>query len=318
MAAAACVRAVTVEPQAVPSTGRLLATSEGNSAAAFAPQDWAALAVVSLTWGASFLFIARSREAFHPLSIGLLRVVMGCAVLSVFPKAHRAIDAVDRRRMWLLAVAWMVVPMTMFPLAQAHISSSVAGMLNAGVPLVAAAVASAMLRRPPGRNQLAGLVVGGIGVVTISLPSIEDGRASIAGLLMILLALLGYGLSSNLSVPLSQKYGAAAVQLQIQRLAVVMLLPFGVFGFTRKFDPSTTAVLSMVALGALGTGAAFMVAGWLMSRVGATRGSVIGYCIPVVAIFLGWQINNDSIAVWHLLGTALVLTGAFLSSRSGR
>lgn len=310
--------AVTVEPQAVTSTGRLLATSEGRRAAAFAPQDWVALVLVSLTWGASFLFIARSREAFHPLSIALLRVVMGCVVLSAFPQARRRIDPADRRRMWLLSIAWMVVPMAMFPLAQAHISSSVAGMLNAGVPLVAAAVASAMLRRPPGRNQLAGLAVGGLGVVAISLPSIESGRSSVAGLLMILLALLGYGMSSNLSVPLSQKYGAAAVQLQIQRLAVIMLLPLGAFGFTRKFDPNTTAVLSMIALGALGTGAAFMIAGWLMSRVGATRGTVIGYCIPVVAVFLGWSVNGDSVVAWHLVGTALVLAGAFLSSRSGR
>ncbi len=127
-----------------------------------------------------------------------------------------------------------------------------------------------------------------------------------------------YGISSNLGVPLTQKYGAPVVQRQIQLMAVAMIAPFGVYGITQKFDPNTTAVASMLALGALGTGAAFLITAWLMGNVGATRGSIIGYCIPVVAIFLGWSINGDAIVPLHIIGTALVLSGAFLSSRSGR
>lgn len=308
---------MTAEPQAAVPT-RLLATAEGKSAAAFTAKDWTALVAVALTWGASFLFIARSRESFHPLSIGLLRVAIGCSVLSAFPVARGRIDRVDRPRLWLLSITWMAVPMTMFPLAQAHISSAVAGMLNAGVPLMAAPIAAIMLRRPPGRHQIAGLTVGAAGVVAISLPSIDDGKASVGGLLMILLAVASYGLSSNISVPLTQKYGAATVQRRIQLQATVVLLPLGMYGFTQKFDPRPGPVLSLVTLAAFGTGAAFMVASWLMGRVGATRGSVIGYCIPVVAILLGWGVNGDSIVALHLVGIALVLTGAFLTSRSGR
>ena len=55
-------------------------------------------------------------------------------------------------------------PMTLFPIAQQHISLSLAGMLNGAIGVFAAIVASVLLRRLPGRWQLAGLAVGLLGI----------------------------------------------------------------------------------------------------------------------------------------------------------
>ena len=74
----------------------------------------------------------------------------------------------------------------------------------------------------------------------------------------------------------------------------------------------------MFVLGAVGTGFAFIAAGTLMGRVGATRGSVLAYLIPVVALVLGVVFRDETVAAISLVGLVLVLVGAFLCSRSGR
>jgi len=77
-------------------------------------------------------------------------------------------------------------------------------------------------------------------------------------------------------------------------------------------------VLSVVALGALGTGVAFIVATTLVGRVGATRGSVIAYLIPVVALVLGVVVRDEHVAALAIVGMGVVLAGAWITSRAGR
>ena len=76
-------------------------------------------------------------------------------------------------------------------------------------------------------------------------------------------------------------------------------------------------VLSVVALGALGTGIAFLAAGTLIGRVGATRGSVLAYLIPVVAVILGAVVRDETVEAIALAGMVLVLAGAWITSRAG-
>ena len=77
-------------------------------------------------------------------------------------------------------------------------------------------------------------------------------------------------------------------------------------------------VAAVVVLGALGTGLAFVAAGTLFGRVGATRGSVIGYLIPVVALGLGVLFRDEHVAALAIVGLGFVLVGAWLTSRAGR
>jgi drug/metabolite transporter (DMT)-like permease len=74
----------------------------------------------------------------------------------------------------------------------------------------------------------------------------------------------------------------------------------------------------MIPLGCLGTGLAFVGMTTLAGRVGAARGSVTIYFIPVVAIALGLLFRDETIAIVSLVGTALVLFGAYLTSRAER
>lgn len=297
---------------------RILSTAEGTSHHPFTPTDWALLLVPSLIWGASFLLIAEGLEAFEPGLVTWLRILFGFSALAVIPSARRIpIDREDWPRVALVGVVWIAFPMTMFPLAEQWISSSVTGMLNGSMPLFSAVVASLLLRRLPGRNQLLGLAIGFAGVVAISLPSLQGGSRTALGAGLVVLAMSSYGFATNLVVPLQQRYGSIPVIWRAQAVAVVLTAPFGIVGIGgSSFE--TSSFVAVFVLGAVGTGYAFIAAGTLMGRVGATRGSVLAYLIPVVALVLGVVFRDETVAAISLVGLVLVLVGAFLCSRSGR
>jgi len=297
---------------------RLISTSEGTSAHPFTPADWGLLLIPSVIWGASFLLIAEGLEAFEPGVVTLLRIVFGFTALAAIPSARRTrIDREDWPRIALVGVVWIAFPMTMFPLAEQWISSSVTGMLNGSMPLFSAAVAGLLLRRPPGRNQVLGLVVGFAGVVAISLPSLQGGSRTALGAGLVLLAMFSYGFATNLVVPLQQRYGTVPVIWRAQAVGIVLTVPFGLAGLPGS-NFAWRPFAAVFVLGAVGTGLAFIAAGTLMGRVGATRGSVLAYLIPVVALVLGVALRDESVALIALVGLVLVLAGAFLTTRAGR
>jgi drug/metabolite transporter (DMT)-like permease len=296
---------------------KLLSTTEGATNAAFGVTEWTLLAAISLIWGASFLFIANGVEAFAPATVGWMRLGFGMTTLSLIPAARVPIERSDRSRVLLLAVVWMAVPLTLFPFAEQRISSAVAGMLNGAMPLLVAAVAAVMLRRRPGRNQLVGLAVGFAGVVLISVPSLDSGSSSAIGVAMVLVAILGYAAAANLNVPLTQRYGSLGVQRVVQTTAFALTTPMGVWGL-RSSHFAWGPFLSVLTLGVVGTGLAFVLAGRLFARVGATRGSVFTYLMPPVALALGVVFRSEHVALLAVSGVPFVVLGALLTSRAGR
>jgi drug/metabolite transporter (DMT)-like permease len=293
---------------------RLLEAGTGSRPEAFGAGEWLLLAAIAVIWGSSFLFIDLALEAFRPGVIALARVALGAAALALVPASRRAVDREDMPRVALLGLVWMVGPLVLFPVAQQWIDSSVAGMLNGAVPLFGAAWAVVLLRRPLGRTQTLGLVVGFAGVVAISWPEVQGSRATTLGAALVVFAVLLYGLSVNLAVPLQQRYGALPVLLRAQLAALVLLVPFGLWSLPGS-RLEWGAALAMLPLGILGTGLAFALMTTLVGRVGGPRGAVATYFIPVVAITLGVAFLDERVAPAALVGTALVLGGAWLTSR---
>ena len=292
----------------------LLETGSGSRTEAFGVREWGLLASIALIWGSSFLFIDVGLESLRPGVIAAARVALGVAALSLVPAARRPIGREDRVRVAFLGVIWAGLPLLLFPVAQQWIDSAVAGMLNGAVPLAGAAWAVVLLRRPLPRVHAVGLLIGFAGVLAISWPQLQGSRATTLGAGLVVLAVVLYGLAVNLAVPLQQRYGALPVLLRAQLAALVLLLPFGLWGLGGSTF-SWPSVLAMVPLGVLGTGVAFVLMTTLVGRVGGPRGAVATYFIPVVAIVLGVLFLGERVAPAALAGTALVVAGAWLTSR---
>jgi drug/metabolite transporter (DMT)-like permease len=284
---------------------------------AFAPLDWALVAGVASTWGASFLYIDIALDHFAPGLVAFGRVFFGAVTLTAVPRARRPVPRSEWPQIALLGVLWMAVPFILFSVAQQWIDSSLAGMINAAAPLFTAVVAGVVVRHLPGRVQALGLAIGFAGVVAISWPSLGEGESSGLGVGLVLIATVLYGLAFNLAAPLQRRNGALPVIWRAQLVSLVLLLPVAVLSVPRSdFEPS--ALLAVVALGSLGTAVAYVMFTTLVGRVGSTRGAVTIYLLPVVAIALGAIVRDEPIHAAALLGTALVLAGAYLVSREER
>ncbi len=300
----------------VPVTGSATAAAVRGAGAPMRPWDWLLLCLPGLLWGTSFYFIAEGLEAFPAALITPMRVGIGFAVLAAFPAARRSVPRADWGRIALLGVVWMAFPLTMFPYAEQHVSSSVTGMLNGATPLFVAAVASIVAHRLPPRMQMLGLLVGSLGVVLIALPTLGEGRASAVGVAQILAALSCYGIALNLAVPLQQRHGALPVLWRSQAVALALTLPFGLT-HVDEVEFAWGPFLAVVALGVLGTSFAYVLAATNAGRLGSTRASVTTYIIPVVSLLLGALIRDEAVAVLAVVGCAVALLGAWLAGRRG-
>ena len=282
---------------------------------AFSSTDWLLLLGTSLTWGSSFVWIEVGLEAFSPPFIALARIAFGTATLALFRKARTPVDRSDLPAMALLGLLWMAAPLLLFPIAQQWIESSLAGMINGGVPIVAGLVAAIIVRRRPPTKTIVGIAVGFAGVVAVSWPAVQGSAASALGAGLVVLATVMYGISLNIAVPLQHRYGALPVLLRVQLFALALTTVPGLIGATRS-SFEWASVAAMVPLGCLGTGLAFVWMATLIGRVGAARGSITIYFVPIIAIVMGAVFRSESISPISLVGTALVLGGAFLASRS--
>ena len=242
------------------------------------------------------------------------RVGLGAATLALFARARAPVEREDWGRIALLGIVWMVVPLTLLPIAQQSINTSVTGMINGAMPVFTAVWATYLLRRLPGWRQLLGIGLGFVGIVLVFLPELDAGTDEFIGAVIALFAISFYGLATNLAVPLQQKYGSLPVIFRVQLVALAVVAPIGLLQLPAS-SWSFEAALAMVPLGVLGTGLAFVLMATLTGRVGGPRASIAIYFLPVVAIALGIVILGESVAPIAVVGVVLVVAGAWFASR---
>jgi len=277
--------------------------------------DWVLLIVPGAIWGASFLFIAEGLEAMGPNGVTFTRILVGFLTLALFPGSRRPIRRDDRIGVALVGVLWMAFPLSMFPYAERHVSSALTGMLNGAVPLFIAIVAAGMARRWPSREIALGLAVGLAGAVLMGLPTLGQGRSTVLGVLLILAALVSYGFALNIARPVQQRNGALPVIWRAQALALGLTAPLGLPEVLRAHW-SLAPLFSLLALGALGTGVAYVLTVMAAGRVGATKASATAFLIPPVALVLGVLVRGEHVAGVSMLGGVVCLVGAWLMRRA--
>lgn len=283
----------------------------------FSPTDWALFLTVSMVWGSSFLLIAESLEGLTPGAVTLLRVGAGAVTLLILrarsADSRQPIARSDKARIGILAVVWVVIPFSLFPLAQEYINSALTGLLNGATPVFVALVSLVLTGARARGGLLLGLAIGFAGVVILSVPSMGEGGNELSGVLMVVAATVCYGVALNLAAPLQTRYGAVTLMTPILTLAAILLTPLGL----RNWSDNTWGgrpVLAVLVLGVVGTGLAYWVMATLVGRVGAVRASFITYLIPVVSLILGVVLRGDDVAALSLVGAAVTTVGALLAS----
>jgi drug/metabolite transporter (DMT)-like permease len=164
---------------------------------------------------------------------------------------------------------------------------------------------------------MVGIAIGFFGVVLIALPTVSEGSSSSFGVALIVIALVLYGFALNIASPLQQKYGALPVLWRAEIVAVIVLLPLGMFSLINNDRPFLWGPFAaMIALGVLGTALAHYAMVMLAGRIGSTRAAASLYLMPAVSLALGVFFNNEDVAPLAIVGSATAIGGAWVLSRS--
>jgi drug/metabolite transporter (DMT)-like permease len=280
--------------------------------------------LLAAAWGSTFLFIKIGDEVLAPLQVSFGRLVVGTATLGAILAIQR--ERLPRsRRVWgqlaIAAIVLNVAPFTLFAYGEQHVSSVLAGIWNATVPLFTLPIAVLWIADEHATAwRVAGLAVGFVGVLAVLGVWNGVGGASLEGNLLCLGAAASYGVG----FPYTRKYLAgrpegplalATAQLICATVEITILT----LVFTHA--PQNVAakhVLSLLALGMFGTGLTFVLNYSLIRDVGATVTSTVAYVMPIVSTLLGIVALGEPLRWYEPVGAAIIVVGAVLTQSRDR
>lgn len=288
-------------------------------------KDWLILVGLSLVWGTSYILIKWGLEVFEAEQIGQLR--LGISALFVAPFALRYLFKLKRRQFFLLLGVGMTgtaLPSFLFPIAQRHLSSSVAGILSSLTPLVTFLMAWLIFRSGASKRQGLGIIIGLAGAILLAIAggsnqSGETAPLQLPYVLLILLACTCYATSSNLVA----NYLKNMPSLRITAISfflvgcptLIYALAFGGVIQTVQNHPNGWQGLGYVAfLAIFGTVLASLLFFWLVQRTGSVFGSTVSYLVPAVALAWG-ALDGEFIGLPQVAAFLLILCGVFLTKR---
>ena len=282
-------------------------------------RSWqAAFVALAAIWGASFLFIKVGVEELPPLQVAWVRCAIGALVLLGWLAATREPFPRDRGLLGHLAVAGLLfcsVPFSLFAWAETEVSSIVAGLYNAATPLTTLLFVLALVPAEPiTRERAAGLALGFAGVVVVLGPW----EAEAGGPVLAQLACLGAAACYGLGFAYLRRFvsgrpetGVALAATQLS-WATVQLAPFALLGGLPG-ALGLDVVASMLALGALGSGVAYVLNFRVLRAAGPATASSVTYLVPLFATGFGIVLLGEALT-WHQpVGAAVVLLGVAVS-----
>jgi drug/metabolite transporter (DMT)-like permease len=274
----------------------------------------AQLAFLGTLWGSSYLFIKIAVEGVDPLTIVALRLFFGAALLMAVIRMRRLSFPRDRvawSHLTVMAVIGNVLPWTLITWGGQHIDSGLSAVLNSTTPFftILFVVVAFRAEKLTGART-AGLVLGFIGVVLLTgadLTRIADESAQ--GQLAVLISSILYGLAFAYARRFVRGNAIVLAGCQIG-LAFLIVVPFTItLGDPAGAEFTATRIASVLTLGVLTSGVAYIIYYRLISEVGATIASYATYLIPIVGLGLGWVVLGERIGSGGFAGVVLILAG---------
>jgi drug/metabolite transporter (DMT)-like permease len=278
---------------------------------------WTWFAAMSALWGIPYLFIKVAvDDGVPPAFLAWVRVLMAAAILLALAWRAGLLGSLRGRLRWVAAYGLLEVsiPFPLIAAGEQHVASSLAAIIIATVPLLIALLAMRFdpAERATGRR-LVGLFVGMGGVVALVGIDVAGRSDELLGAGAIFLGAVGYACGPMiLKSKLADLDPRATMGASLLVAAALLTIPAMLK--PPETMPSADALLSLVVLGVLCTGLAFVIFASLIAEIGPGRTSVITYINPIVAVALGVAILGERPGVGAVAGLLLILAGSWLST----
>lgn len=282
--------------------------------------DWIILLLLAAVWGASFLFIKKSVQIFNPVQMAMWRMVMATAIY--LPVAALFWSKIDWKR-WkpliIVAFCGSAIPNFMFAVAQQHVSSSLAGVLNALTPLFTLILGVVFFQMAFFREKLLGVILGLTGAAVLILfnsSSAVGGNAFYAALCA--LATLCYAINANVvNRHLRDQHPAGIASAAFVITGILFILGLwwsGGWNVALEHKDGREGLGYIFYLAAMGTVGGSILYFWLLQRTSAIFATSVTYLIPIAALLLG-SADGEPVGFTDLAGTGVILLGVYLARK---
>jgi len=288
------------------------------------PRQVGLLVLLSALWGSMFLLVKYALMDFSAVEVAFFQAVIGAFGLFVIVNVQggearaKLGDILRRPRPALLLGALAIAaPFILIALGELIVPSGLAGVLASMAPMFIALFAP--LLDPSmkiNRRQVAGLVVGLLGVGLVVGVHLVGSLGQFLGALALLGAAASGALSSFVVKLQYKDKGIPASTTSFFALAVasVLTLPVAVVTAPREL-PGVRAVLAVIVLGLGCTALAYMLYYRLIDNVGEERAALANYLTPAFALFYGVLLLGEALTVWAVIGLILIIAGAEITLR---
>jgi drug/metabolite transporter (DMT)-like permease len=272
---------------------------------------------VGFLWGIPYLFIRVAVEHLPASIIVFSRVLIGALILIPIALRRGTLSGALKNLKYVIpyAIAEMVGPWILITTAEKKLTSGLAGLLVATVPIWSTIISSINGDRTVWhRKRLFGLVVGFAGVVLVVGLETFSRKQSLLSIGMILVAAVGYAWAVIMVTKKIPQVDGIAINGVAMAITAIFYLPFAVVQLPAHFPP-TNSIFAVLALGFFSTALAFIAFFIVMKEIGPARASLVTYLNTAIAVLLGVIILGEPLTVGIVVGLPLVLVGSYFASR---
>lgn len=283
-----------------------------RSTAILSGNNWI-LPALGLFWGSSYLWIDILNRAFDPTMVIMIQVATASAILVPVMRLRRS-------RLPQFGAAWAhilvitvfaeLIPLGLVVWSQHYVDSSVASVLSATIPLFTLLIAALVFRSESiTRERLIGILVGFLGVVTLSGANSSQGGLLNPGIIAVMLSSICYGFGFVYARRYMRGDPFGIVTLQML-LSTLLISPFALtLGDVDRSAITGSVILAGLVLGIISSGLGYCIYYMSLERLGPTTTSYGTYLSPVVAIVLGWVVLGETIGPTGFAGILLIIVG---------
>ncbi|MCX5058245.1 DMT family transporter [Streptomyces sp. NBC_00201] len=275
----------------------------------------AAAAVTVVLWASAFVAIRSAGDAYSPGALALGRLLSGALVLGVMLVVRK--EGVPPRAAWrgiaLSGVLWFGFYMVVLNWGEQQVDAGTAALVVNIGPILIALLGSRLLGDAMPPRLLAGMAVSFAGAVAVGLSMSGGGGSSVLGVVLCVLAAVGYAGGVVAQKPALGRASALQVTTFGCLVGAVGCLPFAGQLAGEAADAPVSATLNMVYLGVFPTALAFTTWAYALARTTASRMGATTYAVPALVVLMSWLVLGEVPGLLTLAGGALCLAGVAVS-----
>ena len=275
---------------------------------------WILITILGAVWGSAFMFIKIATPELGPIALVNIRLAVAGLIFIPFLLQQKYLKHFrsNLKNILVLSVINTALPFSLFAYASLESSSNMLSILNGTTAIMAVVISTIWLKIRLNFFQIMGVFIGLFGIVVLANP--DNVYISMKATIFCLSAAFCYALSANYIQKFAYKTNTIVLIGWSLVIASVLLLPITFFNLPSQF-PSNNVIFSILWLGVISTGVAFLGYVRLIEKVGAVKTATVAYFIPVFGVIWGYIFLGEPITLQILIGMILILIGIVFTNK---